>query len=191
MTLYRVTYSFPQMDGDRRLRELILYVSAKCAPDPGFGSTKLNKILHRADFQAFAKRGTPLTGVEYQALDNGPAPKRLLPVKNDMLELREIDEVPRQIGEFVQYRVVPRRSADLSIFSADDLRFADAAIDELWGKTGGLVSRESHGLAWRIARKGDGLIPYEAAFLDDNEAADPRDVTRARELAHEFGWRWD
>lgn len=37
------TFSFPEMDPDRRLAELMLYLADKCERDPVFGATKLNK----------------------------------------------------------------------------------------------------------------------------------------------------
>lgn len=49
------TFSFPEMDPDRRLAELILYIAEKCERDPNFGATKLNKILTFADFSAYLR----------------------------------------------------------------------------------------------------------------------------------------
>jgi hypothetical protein len=73
------TFSFPPdiVDGEARLRELILYIAARCERDPRFGATKLNKILLFADFLAYFRRRRPITGVEYMRLPNGPAPRRL------------------------------------------------------------------------------------------------------------------
>ena len=72
------TFSFPEMDPDRRLAELILYIAEKCEHDPGFGAVKLNKILAFADFSSYFETGKPITGAEYMRLPQGPAPRRLL-----------------------------------------------------------------------------------------------------------------
>src|SRR6266498_2034018 len=77
----KLTFDFPEMDCEERLREMILYICAKCADDPAFGATKLNKILWFSDFLAYFQRGVPITGVAYQRLSRGPAPKRLVPVR--------------------------------------------------------------------------------------------------------------
>ena len=55
-----------------RLRQMILYVATKCAKAERMGLIKLNKILWKADFDAFAARQRPITGREYQRLDLGP-----------------------------------------------------------------------------------------------------------------------
>ena len=69
---------------EQKLAELILYISQKCATDPKFGAIKLNKILYLADFLAFGNWGEPITGVEYQHLRMGPAPRRLVPVREEL-----------------------------------------------------------------------------------------------------------
>src|SRR6266849_3234100 len=66
---------------EEKLAELILYISQKCATDPKFGAIKLNKILYLSDFLSFGNWGEPITGVEYQHLRKGPAPRRLIPVR--------------------------------------------------------------------------------------------------------------
>src|SRR5438132_1892623 len=100
------TYSFPRMNSDARLREMILYISAACETDSTYGATKLNKILQRSDLRCFARLGTPLTGTEYQALAAGPAPKRLLPVRKRMLEDDDIREETVPVGARTQIRTI-------------------------------------------------------------------------------------
>ena len=39
-----------------------------------------------SDFLAYAETGEPITGLEYMRLGNGPVPKRLMPVREDMQE---------------------------------------------------------------------------------------------------------
>src|SRR5882724_8872739 len=163
------TYSFPGIDSDARLREMILYISAECASDPTYGATKLNKILHKADLRCFAQFRMPLTGAEYQALAAGPAPKRFLPVRKRMLDAKEIEEKIVPIGGRTQVRTVARRRADLSQFPPGAVQIVDDVIRELWGKSAIDASKESHGRAWRIARKSGVSIPYEAAFLGEDE----------------------
>ena len=65
---------------DKRLGELILYIASRCERAQYFGKTKLNKILFYADFLYYKKTGDSITGQEYMRLDQGPAPRRLVPV---------------------------------------------------------------------------------------------------------------
>lgn len=187
MRMHQPTYSFPNMNGEARLREMILYIASKCAEDPTFGAVKLNKILHRSDLQCFAQHGQPLTGVEYQALQNGPAPRRLVPVRASMLQNDDIREEERLVGGHRQVRIIARRAANLSAFDAAQLAIVDAEIEALWGHRAVDASAQSHGRAWRIARNSDDMIPYEAVFLSE-DLLTPDDAARARELAHQYGW---
>jgi Protein of unknown function (DUF4065) len=181
------TFKFADGQGENRLRELILYISVQCQDDPKFGATKLNKILWWADFLSYAERRTPITGIEYQRLGNGPAPRRLVPVRNDMAASGEIaiSEVQGP-GGYIQKKIVPLRAPDLGVFSAADIAVVDRVIRVLWRRTASGVSRLSHGKAWEVAADG-ASIPYEAVFLSD-DMINRYDVARTKELARQFGW---
>ena len=56
------------LDNERKLAELILYISQRYATDPNFGMVKLNKALYFPDFSAYASWGETITGAEYQHL---------------------------------------------------------------------------------------------------------------------------
>lgn len=182
------TYSFPELNGEARLRELILYIATRCETDHRFGATKLNKILAFADFVAYFRRRRPITGVEYMRLPQGPVPRRLKPVTADMELKHEMVMRTVQDGKFEQKRVVPLRAADLSLFSPDDIAIVDEMIHAFWGKTAKAVSEFSHGMAWKVAGDKE-LIPYEAVFLSD-EALTDYDIARTHELARRFGWQF-
>ncbi len=181
------TFRFPDAAGEAGLRELILYVATQCQDDPKFGATKLNKILWWADFLAYAEHGRPITGIEYQRLGNGPAPRRLVPVRIQMEADGDIvlAEVPGR-GGYVQKKIVPLRAANLDVFSAADIAVVDDVIRALWKKTAKGVSTLSHGKAWEVAGDGES-IPYEAVFLSD-DPINRYDVARTKELARRFGW---
>ena len=80
----KLHFVFALPESERRFRELLLYICEKSATDPKFGATKLNKILYFSDFLAFARYGKPITGFEYQRERNGPVPKRLVSIRNQM-----------------------------------------------------------------------------------------------------------
>ena len=182
----RLTFSFPDLNGDERLRQMILYIAEKCEDDATFGAIKLNKILWAADFQSYARFREPVTGVEYMRLPNGPAPKRMLPVKQKMKEDQVIAERQKQRYGYVQHRVTPLREADLSEFSGRDISVVDDVIREMWGETAKDVSDRSHDLAWKIAANKE-RIPYQAVFLSDEPLTD-YDVQLTAELAAHYGW---
>lgn len=168
----RLTIRVNLPGGQSRLKEMILYVAQRCASADRFGAIKLNKILWKSDFDAFAERGVPITGRDYQRLELGPAPREMLRVSNDMLRdglirVDRIDLGQNEAGEdIVEHRTIALVEPNLEKFGPDDLRFVDAAIAHYWEMTGTEASDESHGAAWRTHHNGDPL-PYELARLSD------------------------
>ena len=80
--------------GQGRLREMVLYVCAACRDAERFGKVKLNKILWRADFKAFAERRVPLTGRTYQKLAAVPAPLEMpLVLAERTVTLGHVEEI--------------------------------------------------------------------------------------------------
>jgi hypothetical protein len=184
MTDVHYTVDVPR--GRQRFRELIVYVSERCAADPHFGSVKLNKILFYSDFRAFERLGEPITGVAYFALQEGPAPHILRPVRRELEKEGAIEIEDRPIGNYSQLRTIARREADLDLFTKGELAIVDEVIEELWNKTASQVSLESHGVAWRT-RVLEGFIPYEAVFYSDEDST-AQDVAEARELNERNAW---
>ena len=174
-----------RLPGDRaKLKELIVYISAKCQDDPAFGAVKLNKILFRADFQAYRLRGSPVTGAAYFRLKHGPAPKAMMPVMRELHEDEAVRTQRRMVGAREQKRPIALRPANLKHFSGEDIAIVDSVIDDLWGKPAITVSAESHGIQWQT--RGDKEpIPYESAWLSD-EPVTADDEDRARELVREL-----
>ena len=176
-----------QAEADKRLGELILYISKECERDSTFGSVKLNKILWWSDFIAYAQFGTPITGSEYRSLEKGPAPKRLVPVRQKLIGAQEAVIQPNQVGPtHVQQRVIPLREADLEMFTGREIDLVNRVIRGLWEETAQTVSEWSHGKAWQIAPLGES-IPYEAIFLSD-EPPTASEIERTEELARAYGW---
>lgn len=172
---------------NRRLRELVLHIASRCEDDSTFGATKLNKILFFADFTAYLRLGKSITGHPYQALKQGPAPKRLLPLLTNM---RNQDEVAtKRVADqgFEQRRTVALREADLSLFTPAEVAIVDEVIQNLRGLSATEVSARSHRfIGWEVAREGE-MIPYGTALIiprDPNKAEIRRGKELDRALAH-------
>jgi hypothetical protein len=169
----------------QKMKELVLYISQKCADDPGFGATKLNKILYFSDFLAYAYYGHPITAFEYQKLPYGPAPRRLLPVCEEMMQAKElgIQEMPLRNG-YVQRRTVNLRLPDLEVFTAKQIALVDAVIEALAKADARTVSTWSHMmLGWALTEMNE-TIPYETIFLTE-EPLNEIDILRGLEVAKE------
>ena len=180
------TTSFPKLNPDKRLGELMLYIAKRSQFDPNFGGTKLNKILFYADFTSFGRHGRPITGAEYVKREFGPTPRRLIPVRE---KLEKKKEAVVQKVDFLgkeQQRLVALREADLSMFTGEEIALVDQVIEYLEGKTARKVSDLSHNRIWRVARLGE-AIPYEAVFVSEDDPTEG-DIERGKELVQKHGW---
>jgi len=183
----KITLRFDLPGGQDRLRQMILHVADKCRSAERFGFIKLNKILWKADFNAFAARGRPVTGREYTRQKFGPVPKEMLPLHREMKERGLITIEMVDFGDdIVEHRTLPLRPADLARFTKEDLEFVASAIGHYWNMSGMESSDDSHGVAWQTRTNGEPM-PYEAAFLSDRPLSRVQ-LAKARERAAEHGW---
>lgn len=182
------TYEFPD-HGEAKLRELILHIATQYAGAPRFGATKLNKILFFSDFYWYKHHGEPITGVEYMHLDKGPAPRRMVPIRNQMIDNNEIIVIKNEFPNGkAQQRIVAQQKANLDqFFTSEQIAFVDRLISMFWDADAEATSDVSHGIAWKVFDSDKESIPYEAALLsEDTITAD--DVERTGELAIQYGW---
>lgn len=151
---------------DVRLGELMLYVADRCSRMERFGAVKLNKILFFADFMSYAHRGRPVTGAAYFRLKNGPAPRRLFPVRARLVESRRAHLRNVPVGTKTEQRLVALESPDLSHFSGEDIAIVDEIIGRCWDDTATRLSVLSHEFpGWELAKDRE-TIPYYSALID-------------------------
>jgi uncharacterized phage-associated protein len=168
---------------ERKFTELVVYVASRLLADRSGGATKLNKLLFFADFAHVRRTGRPITGAEYQKLAHGPAARRLVPVRDRLVENGEAVLRGEEFLGYRLHRLVPLRDADLSVFSADELATIDQVLDDLDGLTARQVSDLSHEEAgWRLVEEGD-TIPYEAALVGARQVSTSTSRRLEREVA--------
>jgi uncharacterized phage-associated protein len=171
-----------------RLAELLLYISEKCADDPNFGATKLNKILFYSDFLAFAMLGDSITGYSYQKLQHGPVPRGVNNIRGELEQsgAAHVEEVP-VFGGKTQSRTVPNRSAVLGSFTAEEIGLVDRVLESLRSTNAKTVSELSHiEIGWQVAKKGE-TIPYGTIFLSDKPLTND-EVRRIQHFAEQHGY---
>jgi uncharacterized phage-associated protein len=150
---------------EEKFAELLLYVATRTANDPTVGSVKLNKLLYFAEFSSVRLTGEPITGVEYQRLDNGPAPRRLRPIRQILIESGAAELQLATVFGYAQQRLTALRDPDMSQFSEAEIEIIDQVIDLLCGKSAAELSAISHReMGWRMVEDG-GDIPYESALI--------------------------
>lgn len=150
---------------DEKLKELILLIASRCEGDTTFGATKLNKLLFYADFLAYLKLGHSITGQEYFALQQGPAPKRLIPIVKRMEQDGDLATFETNFHGYTQRKTVALRQPDLAKFEPEEIDVIHHVIQDCWGRTGRQMSDWSHGfLGWSVAREKE-TIPYGVALV--------------------------
>lgn len=153
--------------GRARLREATIYVCIKCNDATRFGKVKLNKILWRADFEAFRARRIPVTGTSYQKLAAGPAPLDMPLVLQELQsgKLLKIEIKEHEHG-YEEHRPIAIQNINYRWLNKDDLSYLDESIQYYWNKSASKASDLSHKVAWKT-RDMKGLMPYESAFFSD------------------------
>lgn len=156
-----------------KFKELVLYVSQASADDAGFGMVKLNKLLYRADFEAFRLLGSSITGETYIKQEFGPVAADL-PIALDELAGRGyiVWQHLDRGGGLKSDVPAATEPPDTSVFSSEELEIIDRAIAELAEHGGKSVSEWSHAtsIGWQAMDLSE-PIPYEMALL----SAEPLD----------------
>ena len=150
------------------MKELILYISKLSMSDPKFGAVKLNKLLFFCDFEAYKRLGESITGKMYENLQEGPVPKCLLPVRNEMIE-RDKTLTMSNVSYYdrPQHRTVPLRDPNLDHFSPKEIALINEVIEENWDLNGTETARKSHNfIGWRITERRE-EIPYRMILIGD------------------------
>jgi hypothetical protein len=190
---HKLTYRVKLPGGQNRLREMVLYVSEHSADAEFFDLVKLNKILWKADFSAFADRKIPVTGRAYQRLPLGPAPVEMRPLLAEMMQDGQLELMPFCFGkdqsgkDIIEYRPVAKVTPVLRWFSVDDLSYVDASIKYYWPLTGRETSDDSHGIAWSSRNDLDPM-PYESAIFSDEPPKESQ-LDRLAIIGREYGWK--
>ena len=166
---------------EEKLAELVLYVADRMQDAPWYGATVLNKVLFFADFLHYAEHGKPITGAVYWRLEHGPVPRRLLPVREQLIGSGRAVLRERSVGLRKQQRLEALVEPDLTSFSATEIKMVDEVIDLLREYTATSISDVTHQMnGWRIADDRE-AIPYESVFLSSAPVTED-DVAMARSL---------
>jgi hypothetical protein len=170
---------------EKKLAELLIYIASRLQADRSGGATKLNKVLFFADFAHVRRAGAPITGATYQKLTQGPAPRRLKPVRDALVSAGEARLQKEEFLGYELHRLVPLRAADMSTFSPSELGTIERVLADLEGLTARQVSDLSHDEAgWRLVEYGED-IPYVAALVGARQVSTPT----TRRLEHDAAER--
>jgi hypothetical protein len=170
--------------GGAKLQHLILYVSVKSQGDDAFGKVKLNKILFLADFEAYKLWGAPITGETYFALENGPAPKHMLPTLNKMVDSKLLAIQPAIYYGYPQEKPTALVEPDIDLFKSKEIALVDSIISKSWGKTAKDMSDESHEfIGWKLAALKED-IPFTVGLVGQatKSKANPENIEKVKAI---------
>ena len=164
-----------------KFRNLILYLAHRCKDDRHFGATKLNKMLYYCDFTAFAKLGKPITGAEYQKLEQGPAPRQLVKQRQILIDAGRATLQLESVFPYTIQRLSPTAGTNElgEAFAPDELEVINEVVSEMHDLTARETSEMSHQEAgWILANNGE-TIPYETAWLASPTDPEIMDIIHA------------
>jgi Protein of unknown function (DUF4065) len=172
---------------ERKLGELIVLISELSHEDPSYGDVKLNKLLFFSDFLAFSNLGEPITGVPYFKLQHGPAPRRLLPVRAELMRRGAVRCEKRGVA-YVRNVTIPQRPADRSVFLPQEIALVREVVDLFEHADATTISDISHRVSagWNLVGLRE-VIPYESALIATDPPSDAA-LSFGRELAAHHGW---
>lgn len=171
------------MDERHKLKQLILYVAERMQGAESFGSTKLNKVLYRADMSCYRELGRRMTSFRFQKNSHGPTLRAFVPITQEMMVEGLLRWEPRPVGAHTEQRPVALQAADLGSIQAEERERIDREIERAWSLTGRQMSEEEHRTAaWFALRTGETISP-ELCFVEDPGNVTPLDA-REEARAH-------
>jgi hypothetical protein len=178
---------------EQRFEALVIYIASRTKDVPGFGRTKLAKVLFFSDFDVYRDHGRPLTGATYIRMPFGPFPQELEDVEQRLDRTGAIKlEYDKEDYEEKRIVVLGDQLPEFSrIFEGWELLTVDHWISEIRTWPARRVSDWSHRHpGWRLAEANGRPIPYATSLLPF-ERPTAHEAVQAKRRARERGWLTD
>lgn len=157
--------STAEPQGLERIKQLILFIAEQGQDDPALGAIKLNKILYFADMRAYLQLNKSITGATYQHLPEGPAPRQLLPARNELLDEDKLELESTWYFNRRQQRIKAKSPPNLTLFNEAELRIVREVMEHLREFNGAEATELSHNeWGWKLTRDYE-TIPDRMAWL--------------------------
>ena len=153
----------------KKFKEVFLYILEKVGARPNIGETALYKLLYFIDFDYYEKFEEQLIGAKYIKNHFGPTPIEFKKITDQMIKNGEIEKIKSKYFQHEQKKYLPRKSADLKILSAQEIKHIDNVLTRLAWKNATELSDYSHSdTPWRVHKMGQ-EISYETVFYRDDD----------------------
>jgi len=160
--------SIPQ-EKVEKFKEVLLYILERIGARSNIGEAVVCKLMYFIDFDYYEKFEEQLIGAKYIKNHFGPTPVAFPEIITQMEQNGDLTHVTKKYFQHDQKKYLPRRSADLSNFSAQEKELIDWEIERFKNFNATKMRDYSHkDVPWIGA---DDLQPinYEAVFSRTDE----------------------
>jgi transcriptional regulator with XRE-family HTH domain len=148
----------------QKFKEVLLYILGKVGAKPNVGETVIYKILYFIDFNHYEQFEEQLIGATYIKSPFGPTPAEFNLIIKEMIKESEIEKISSTYFKKEQKKYLPRREANLTIFSGIEIKTIDEVLDRLSDMNATSISAYSHeDIPWIVTPNG-APINYETVF---------------------------
>ena len=127
-----------------KFKQLLLYITNKCAWKPNVWKTVINKLLYFCDFDYYEKHWESISNVKYIKKIRWPVPEVMDIVIDSMVKREELKEIKVQYYGFSQIRLIPLINPDLSVFNAEEIFQINEIINKYSDKSAEWMTNWSH-----------------------------------------------
>ncbi len=148
----------------KKFKEALLYILGKVGAKPNIGETVLYKLFYFIDFNYYEMYEEQLIGATYIKNHHGPTPIEFKKIVEDMIEKNELEIHESKFFHYLQKKYLPHRSADLSVFNANEIKLIDDVLQKLSDMNASAISEYSHQDVPWIVTPDQKKIEYESVF---------------------------
>ncbi|MFH0755648.1 MAG: type II toxin-antitoxin system antitoxin SocA domain-containing protein [bacterium] len=152
-----------------KFKEVLLYILERIGARPNIGEAVVCKLMYFIDFDFYEKFEEQLIGAKYIKNHFGPTPVAFSEIVAQMEKDGDLTRVIKKYFQHDQKKYLPRRSADLSIFSAQEKELIDWEIERFKDFNATKMRDYSHKDVPWIGTDDLQPINYEAVFSRTDE----------------------
>lgn len=152
-----------------KFKETLLYILERVGARPNIGEAVVCKMMYFIDFDFYEKFEEQLIGATYIKNHFGPAPAAFPKIVAQMEKDGDLTRVAKKYFQHDQKKYLPRRSANLSIFSAQEKELIDWEIGRFKDFNASKMRDYSHKDVPWIGANDLQPIDYEAVFSRTDE----------------------
>jgi len=152
-----------------KFKEVLLYILERIGARPNIGEAVVCKLMYFIDFDYYEKFEEQLIGAKYIKNHFGPTPVAFPEIIAQMKQEGDLTHVVKKYFQHDQKKYLPRRSADLSNFSAQEKELIDWEIERFKDFNATKMRDYSHKDVPWIGANNLQPINYEAVFSRTDE----------------------